>query len=238
MSESKSFETFLWTLTGILFGILGLVLIFAVGITMQLPIGAPLANALDALFALGSVQSLWYVTRAAGLIAYLLLWLSTAWGLAVTSKIFDPLLHRAFTYDMHQFLSLLAIGFTAVHLVVLLGDRYLPFSIAQILVPFIAPYRPVWVGIGVIGMYLTLIVTVTFYIRQRIGAGTFRVIHYASFAAYLAVTLHGVFAGTDSAVWTTKLMYAGTALVIVFLTVYWLAILVLNKAAARAGNPA
>ncbi len=107
------------------------------------------------------------------------------------------------------------------HVVVLLADRYLPFSVAQVLVPFMAPYRPVWVGVGVIGLYLTLLVTVTFYIRRWIGQKTFRAIHLSSFIAYGAVTLHGLFAGTDSALWTMQLIYAGTFLVIVFLTVYW-----------------
>ncbi len=174
----------------------------------------------DRIFAISSVQALWYMTRAAGIIAYLLLWLSTAWGLAVSSKIFDPVLQRFFSYDMHQFLSLLAIGFSVLHVVVLLADRYLPFSVAQVLVPFVAPYRPLWVGFGVIGLYLILLVSVTFYIRQRIGYGTFHVIHYTSILAYAGVTIHGLMAGTDSPLWTTTLMYAGTALVIVFLFAY------------------
>jgi sulfoxide reductase heme-binding subunit YedZ len=187
----------------------------------------------NALLGVGSVQAFWYVTRAAGLVAYLLLWLSTAWGLAVSSKIFDPLLHRAFTYDMHQFISLLANGFTILHVVVLVADQYLPFSIAAILVPFVAPYRPVWVGIGVIGLYLTLLVSVTFYIRRWIGQKTFRVIHLASFVAYASVTLHGLMAGTDSPLLSVQLMYAGTALVIVFLTVHWVFMALAGKLIPR-----
>jgi predicted ferric reductase len=181
----------------------------------------------------GGVQAFWYVTRAAGLVAYLLLWLSTAWGLAVSSKIFDPLFHRAFTYDMHQFISLLAIGFTILHIVVLFADQYLPFSLAAVLVPFVAPYRPVWVGIGIIGLYLTLLVSVTFYIRQWIGQKAFRVIHLLSFVGYISVTLHGLMAGTDSPLWTVQLMYAGSALAIVFLTAYWMLMGLVNKLSVR-----
>ncbi len=217
MSESNTFNTFLKGT--VLF--LAAMLAFVCGALLILIGGGPLARLFNGLFALDSVQALWYVTRAAGIIAYLLLWLSTAWGLAVASKIFDPLLPRAFTFDAHEFLSLLAIGFTVLHVVVLLGDRYLPFSVAQVLIPFVAPYRPLWVGIGVIGLYLTLLVTVTFYIRRWISQKAFRAIHLLSFLAYFGVTLHGLFAGTDSVLWTTQLMYAGTALAIVFLTVYW-----------------
>lgn len=181
-----------------------------------------ITNLINWLFSANSVQALWYVTRSAGLIAYVLLWLSTAWGLAVSSKIFDTFLHRAFTYDFHQYLSLLAIGFTFLHVLVLLADKYLPFSVAQLLVPFLDPYRPIWVGIGIIAFYLVLLVTVTFYFRSQIGMKAFRSIHLLSFVAYLGATVHGFFAGTDTPLAATELMYAGTFLVIVFLTTYWL----------------
>jgi sulfoxide reductase heme-binding subunit YedZ len=176
------------------------------------------------------VQLMWYITRSAGLISYFLLWLSTAWGLAVSSKVFDTILHRAFTYDFHQFISLLAIGFIFLHIAVLMADRYLPYTLAQVLVPFLSPYRPLWVAIGVIGFYLTLLVTVTFYIRSRIGSKAFRTIHYLSLVAYLGALIHGFFAGTDSTLLSVELLYAGTLLIIVFLLIYWLVDLLLEKA--------
>jgi sulfoxide reductase heme-binding subunit YedZ len=223
-------------LVALLFLLLGMTLV-SVAAVIALITGLPVAQlanrALNALFAVNSVQALWYVTRAAGLIAYLLLWLSTAWGVAVSSKIFDPVLQGAFTYDFHQFLSLFAIGFIVLHVVVLLADQYLPFSVAAILVPFVAPYRPLWVGIGVIGFYLTLLVSVTFYVRQRIGMKAFRMIHLASFVAYVFAAIHGLMAGTDSPLLTTRLMYAGTTLVIVFLTTYWIMMSLFNKRKSR-----
>ena len=175
---------------------------------------------LNRLFALTSTQTSWYITRAAGIVSYLLLWLSTVWGLAVSNKIFDPVLHRMFTYDFHQFISLLAIGFIILHVSVLLVDQYLPFSVAQILVPFSAPYRPVWVGLGTIGLYLALLVSITFYIRKWIGQKTFRTIHLVSYIAFIATAVHGLFAGTDSPLPTVQGMYIVTALVVVFLTAY------------------
>jgi predicted ferric reductase len=227
---------FLLGLFVILLGLLAITFVAVVVVVTGLPVTNLAGQALNTLFAVNSVQALWYVTRAAGIIAYLLLWLATAWGIAVSSKIFEPMLQGTFTYDFHQFLSLFAIGFVVLHVVVLLADRYLPFSVSAILVPFVAPYRPVWVGIGVIGLYLTLLVTVTFYIRQWIGMKTFRVIHVASFIAYAAAAVHGLMAGTDSPLWTTQVMYAGTTLVIVFLTIYWAAMLLLNRQTLQAAK--
>ena len=200
--------------------ILALLIITLLGLALGYTPIEFIGKVLNKLFAANSIQTMWYVTRAAGLTAYLLVWLSTVWGLGVSSKIFDPVLQRVFTYDFHQFLSLLAIGFIILHIVVLAADQYLPFSIAQILVPFIAPYRPVWVGIGVFGFYLTILVSITFYIRRQIGQKTFRVIHYASFIAFAFSALHGLFAGTDSPLWMTQAMYLVTSLTVVFLTAY------------------
>jgi predicted ferric reductase len=220
MTESNNQEL-IWILGMIvMLGVIALGIFAFAALIPGSPVLVLFGKLFDVLFATSSVQALWYVTRAAGVMAYLLLWLSTAWGLAVSSKILDPLLQRFFTYDMHQFISLLALGFIALHVVVLLADKYLPFSIVQVLVPFAAPYRPVWVGVGVIGFYLTLLVSVTFYLRQRIGYQKFRVIHYASFVAYLTALAHGLWAGTDSSLWTVQLMYAASALVVIFLFVY------------------
>jgi len=170
-----------------------------------------------------------YLTKTAGLMAYLLVWLSTVWGLAVSSKVFDGAVHRTFTYDFHQFISLLSIAFVVVHLVVLLFDQYQPFTLAQILVPFTAPYRSVWVGLGTIGLYLTLIVTVTFYIRKWIGQKTFRLIHLASYLAFAGAAVHGLLSGTDSPLASVQAMYLVTAISVVFLTVYRILMSASNK---------
>jgi predicted ferric reductase len=187
--------------------------------------GAWVRQNLSWLFAADTVQVWWYVTRAAGIIAYLLLWLSTAWGLAVPAKMLDGLLERWATFDFHQFISLLAIGFLGLHIGVLALDRYLPYSGLQILVPFLSPYRPLWVGIGVISFYLILLVTITYYVRTRIGMRAFRAIHLLSFLAYLGATLHGLYSGTDSPLVAMQLLYEVTGLVVIFLTIYWLVIL-------------
>lgn len=186
------------------------------------PMGIATRNVLAELFAFNSENVAWFITRSAGMIAYLLFWLSTAWGLAIPSKIADKFLHGSYTFEFHQFISLLSLGFLGLHIFVLTADKYLPYNLAQILIPFMSPYRPLWVGIGVIALYLTVLVTVTFYMRSRIGMKAFRYIHYSSLLGYVAALAHSVFAGTDSVLPIAQFMYASTFLVIVFLTVYWL----------------
>jgi methionine sulfoxide reductase heme-binding subunit len=195
--------------------------VIVVAFLLQTPLGSSLAGFMSGLFSANTSAATWYMTRAAGLTAYILLWFSVAWGLAVPSKILDNLLHRSFTYDFHQFISLLALGFMLLHIGVLLLDTYLPFSVLQILVPFTSTYRPLWTGIGILGFYLALLVTVTYYIRGRIGMKAFRAIHTLSLLSYLGVTLHGLMSGTDSSLPSVIFLYAGTFLITVFLTAYW-----------------
>jgi sulfoxide reductase heme-binding subunit YedZ len=196
-----------------------------------IPAGASIRTTLVSLFALTSDQAMWYLTRAAGMVAYLLLWLSTVWGLAIPSKLFAEVLSGEFTFDFHQFISLLSLGFLGLHIVVLTADRYLPFTVAQLLVPFLSPYRPLWVGIGVIAFYLLLLVTVTFYLRKQIGMKAFRYIHYASLVAYLGAVVHALLSGTDSSLPVVILIYISTSSVVIFLTVYWLVRAWVNRVA-------
>jgi len=212
----------------IVFGLIAIAVVIA-GIYLISPTGASLRATLTSLFGLSSDQSMWYLTRAAGMIAYLLLWLSTVWGLVIPSKLFGEVLSGDFTFDFHKFISLLSLGFLGLHIVVLTADKYLPFSVAQLLVPFLSPYRPVWVGIGIISFDLILLVTVTFYLRKQIGMKTFRLIHYTSLAAYLGAVVHALLSGADSSLPAVIFLYISTVAVVIFLTVYWLVNLWFNR---------
>lgn len=206
------------------------VMVLAVGLlALQTQAATSAMQTITNFFALDSVHIWWYITRAAGLMGYLLFWLSTVWGFAVSSKIFDSFLERMFTYDFHEHLSLLSLGFVVLHVLVLLVEKVEPLSLVEILVPFASAYRPFWTGIGIIALYLTILVTVTFYIRKWISMKTFRVIHYLSVAAYVGALFHSIYDGTDTVLTWVQWMYGGTTLVTVFFLVYWLALLWLRK---------
>jgi sulfoxide reductase heme-binding subunit YedZ len=205
--------------------------ILLLGIMWIFPIGSPFWATVSSIFALSSDQAMWYITRAAGMIAYLLLWLSTVWGLVLPTKLLNDYLSGDFSFDFHQFISLLSLGFLGLHVVVLTADKFLPFSIAQLLIPFLSPYRPLWVGIGILSFYLLLLVTITFYLRKRIGMKTFRYIHYTSLIAYLGAVMHAFLSGTDSSLPAVMFIYFFTVSVVIFLTVYWVVKAWINRSA-------
>ena len=169
-------------------------------------------------------QWLWYVSRAAGITAYVALALATIWGLLLSTSVADAIVSRGRSLEAHRWLSSAALTLSVAHAVPLLGDRYVNFDVLDIVVPFLAPYRPVSVGLGIVGLYLALAVSGSFWLRARLGQRGWRAVHFLSFPAFGLVTLHGLYAGTDSgaswmqAVYLTALFAVGMLTVVRLLT--------------------
>jgi predicted ferric reductase len=102
-------------------------------------------------------------------------------------------------FDLHQYTSLLGLGFGLFHALILLANHYVQYNIAQVLVPFVdAPYRPLWTGLGQVSLYVLALVTFTFYVRRQIGKRAWYLIHLLSYVTFVMVIVHGLLSGTDS----------------------------------------
>ena len=173
----------------------------------------------------------WYMARSAGIVAYLLLWGSVAWGLMVSNKILDGIVKPPVVYELHKSLSILALVTGMFHGLILLGDSYMQFSVLDILIPFRSSYQPIWVGLGTLGLYLMAILVVSFYIKKRIGHRAWRLLHYTSFGVWIMITLHGIMAGTDTQLLLMQLLYVVAIVSVGYLIIYRL---VAEKKPARA----
>lgn len=172
---------------------------------------------------LGAVTSgqpsptLWYVTRAAAVSAYVLLALAVALGV-FRSLARDLSVRVGWPLDeLHQFLSLLAGAFVVLHLVTLALDPFIHFSLANLLLPLGQPYRPLATDLGVLGLYALAVVLVSSWLRRRMSYRLWRGIHYAGFLTFFLVTLHGLLAGADASTPWMHGIYIGAAAAIVFL---------------------
>ncbi len=198
-------------------GMAGVVLGSLVGLSLA---AAGFIAGVSAIGLTGETTSFWYLSRAAGLVAYTLLWGSVVWGLLLSSKISQGVLRPPLVLDAHQFLSYVAIGFAAFHGLVLMGDRYLSFPLQAVLVPFSGSYKPALVAAGQIGLWLNLLLSISFLLRRRLGQRLWRQLHYLSFIAYWAALLHSVLIGSDSGAPWVQTLYLGTAGAVLFLTFY------------------
>ena len=138
-------------------------------------------------------KAYWYLSRASAMVAYGLLWLSMAFGLIITNKLARLWPGGPVAFDLHQFASLLGLAFALFHALILMGDKYINYDLAQVLAPFNSTgYKPVWVGLGQIGFYLLAIVGLSFYVRKRLGNRIWRLLHYVSFMTFALALMHGI----------------------------------------------
>jgi predicted ferric reductase len=163
----------------------------------------------------------WYLSRATAFVGYGLLWISMSMGIMITNKMARIWPGGPTAAALHQHTSLVGLGFGLVHGLLLIGDQYINFNLAQVLTPFsTASYLPQWVGMGQLGFYIWGIVVLSYYIRHSIGRKTWRSIHFASYLVFALTLLHGIFSGTDtSKVWVTGLYWVSGS-TILFLTIY------------------
>ena len=163
----------------------------------------------------------WLLSRASGGVAFGLLWLSLASGLAITNKMARAWPGGPSAFDLHQFSSLLGLAFSLFHALILLGDKFIGYSLPQILIPFASlGYAPFWVGLGQVSLYLMVIVSLSYYVRGVIGRKNWRRLHYLSFGMYALVLLHGIMAGTDTALGWVQAGYWFSGASLLFLTIF------------------
>jgi sulfoxide reductase heme-binding subunit YedZ len=145
-----------------------------------------------------SPNTLWYVGRGSGLVDLLLLTLVVVLGIVNRSGRPAAGLPRFGVAVVHRNASLLALAFLVVHVLTLLLDPLADLHAYDLLVPFAAVYRPLWMGVGTVGLDLMLALVVTSLLRHRIGLRVWRFIHWAAYAAWLLAVAHTLGTGTDN----------------------------------------
>lgn len=156
----------------------------------------------------------WYVSRASGIGAFLALTASMVLGLLVSTKAAEPSVPRIFSFELHGFVSVLALTLVAVHGGALLFDATFHYTVLQLAVPFTTEYAPFATGLGVIATWAMAVVTASFWAKKKIGHQTWRRLHYASFGAYVLSFAHGMAAGSDTTNPFVYWMYAISAMAV------------------------
>lgn len=201
--------------------LLGDVSFVLIGLTGVLVIALAMACAV----LLGALQGVdinlvWFATRGTGIAAYLLMVGVMIYGILLSARASNGELPAPVSYAMHDYLTWLSLIFTAVHVFVLLLDQHVGYSLAQLLIPGTSAYQPLWIGVGQVGTYVFLAVTLSLYVKKLIGQRTWRIIHYLSYLSFLMVLAHSLFAGSDTTSLVMQIVYAVSAIAVAGLTVY------------------
>ncbi|MBI3647212.1 MAG: ferric reductase-like transmembrane domain-containing protein [Actinobacteria bacterium] len=159
----------------------------------------------------------WIVLRAAGIGAYVALFLSVAWGLVATTSVVTRRVSKPTSTLFHRFISTVSVVLLGVHIGGVLLDRWMVFTLPDLLLPLRASYRPVAIAAGILAMYGTVIVLVSSWVKRWTSTRFWRALHVLAVPAFTLSLVHGLFAGTDSAQPWMWPIYAFTGSVTLFL---------------------
>lgn len=140
----------------------------------------------------------WLLARTTGLTSYALLTSSVIAGLVLKSRPFGRAIKPAYATELHRTLALLSLIALALHALALVLDRSIDIGPGALFVPGLAPYRPLWTGIGVLAGELAVLIYASFSLRRLIGVRNWRRLHYLTYLTFAGATAHGVMAGSDS----------------------------------------
>jgi hypothetical protein len=160
--------------------------------------------------------TLWYLTRATGVVALILLTTAVVLGVLSSVRWRTGRVPRFVVGGLHRNVTLVAIAFVAVHVVTTVADGYAPVGLKDAVIPFVSPYRPIWLGLGAVAFDLLLALVVTSLLRQRLGFRVWRAVHWLAYASWPVALVHSFGTGSDARFgWLALLGFACCVLVAV-----------------------
>jgi methionine sulfoxide reductase heme-binding subunit len=167
---------------------------------------------------------LWYATRASGFTALVLLSATVVVGLLTSTRQTSRDWPRFVVQSLHRNLSLLVVVFLLIHIATSVIDPFAKLNVADAVIPFIARYRPLWLGLGVVSCELLLAITVTSLVRHRLGWRAWQIVHMLAYVSWPVAVVHGIGTGSDTkSVWAL-LLVTGCVVVVIGALVWRLAV--------------
>ena len=143
-------------------------------------------------------KMLWYLTRGTGVVALVLLSAGVLLGVMSSMRWRPPRTPRFLVFGLHRNVTLLGLAFVVVHAITTVVDHFAPIGYQDAVLPFLSPYRPVWLGLGTVAFDALLALIATSLLRARIGLKTWRAVHWLSYAAWPVALMHSLGTGSDA----------------------------------------
>jgi methionine sulfoxide reductase heme-binding subunit len=145
-----------------------------------------------------SSTTLWYATRASGIVTIVLLTVTMILGITTTSRSRARNWPGFAQQELHRRISILAMAFLAIHVLTSLLDTYVHIGWLAIIVPFASAYGRFWVAMGTVALDLMVAVLLSSLLRSRIKARTWRGIHWLAYGCWPVALAHTFGLGTDA----------------------------------------
>lgn len=167
----------------------------------------------------------WYLVRVSGLMGLGLMGLLMLSGIGQVTGLTYRFIEPIKAWAIHKAVALGLVAVIVVHVLTLLLDSYMPFTIKQVLIPFTSTYTngtpllgmtlaSLGVTLGVLAMYSVFIIVASSLgwidTHKKIWHG----LHYLSYFAIAAVLIHALVVGHEFKEGSWRmLLVAGTAVV-------------------------
>ena len=145
-------------------------------------------------------MTLWYLARAAGVMAMVLFTVAASLGaLGAGSRKPEK---RFWLQYVHRSAAVTGLILLVVHVAAVVADAYVDISLSALVWPFGSGYRPFAVTLGVLAMYGLVLAALVGAARGRLVKSQaftkrWRSIHIAASVGWLLAVGHGLLAGTD-----------------------------------------
>jgi methionine sulfoxide reductase heme-binding subunit len=150
------------------------------------------------MLALATPPFVWYLMRASGFVALVLLTMTVILGVLGVTRWQSTRWPRLVTGGLHRNVSLIAVSFLALHVATALVDSWIGLDWFGAVVPFESHYRPLWVGLGVVSAELFASILATSLLRRRVGRRIWRTIHWFAWLLWPLAFAHALGSGTDA----------------------------------------
>jgi methionine sulfoxide reductase heme-binding subunit len=144
-----------------------------------------------------NAQALWYVSRATGLVSFMLLSLVVVLGVVIARRGKVPGLPRFAGVGLHRNAALFAVVLLVIHIATAIIDPYVTIGWVSAIVPFTSSYEPLWLGLGALAIDLLAAVVVTSLLCFRLGIRLWRAVHWLAYAVWPLAAIHGIGAASD-----------------------------------------
>ncbi len=149
----------------------------------------------------------WYVTRAAGFVAAISLVVLMLSGIGFITGATFRFLEPLTAWATHKAIAFVFGVSVLIHVITLLFDSYVPFTVAQILLPFLSHYKEVSIGgyhlgsiyvaMGVLALYFVLAIILSSILWIDKKPHTWKLFHFLAYLTMIFVFFHALYLGTD-----------------------------------------
>jgi sulfoxide reductase heme-binding subunit YedZ len=149
---------------------------------------------------MGSAQDgVHLVAATVGFASFYLLWLAAICGMFLKNGWALTRVRHSTIQGLHQMVASLGLCLAVVHAFAQLAVPNGSVRLVDWIVPFVNRVDPLGVGVGVVGLELLVAAALSVLVQRRLGYSRWRALHATTYAAFLLLAAHVLFAGSDSA---------------------------------------